>query len=547
MPTRQKIKILLLSIFIPLIIYSSQGNEQSFNMSEKIYLKPSKIKIYLENFRVTDNYYFLTIFFEYFDEYARRYKILFNIKINGTENSNDFICTNTYNGVHDSREKNNLFSNFYREPFVLLNEHANTDKNIYSNFRAELKIPRSATSIVFSGWVDDTEEKSDSKNKFYYTFKFTDYDVLLKSSLSKIQFDKNSPNISIISPVYEGEYLRTEDHIISIIGNATDDNGIANVIINDKKKPLDSKNNFLAKYKLNFGLNKIYIKAEDIFGNISRKELLIYRDEIVKEELNFSDVDIPLKTTNSSDAIAIVFGIEKYKYAPNVSNAFNDAEIIREYFITTFGLKRENIYFRYNERATKGEFEKVFSEIGWVANNSGPNSEIYVYYAGHGIADIKSGNSYLIPYDIDPNYVSTGYSLDNLYENLSKIKSKSTTVILDACFSGISRENKMLLADSRPIRIEVKKGTIPNNINVFTASSGCEISSGYEKKMHGLFTYFFLKGLNKNADKNNDKKISYKEMECYLKVNVSSQAKKMGREQNPQLHSSDKNKVLLKY
>ncbi len=104
-----------------------------------------------------------------------------------------------------------------------------------------------------------------------------------------------------------------------------------------------------------------------------------------------------------------------------------------------------------------------------------------------------------------------------MYKNLSKIKSKSTTVILDACFSGLSRENKTLLANARPVSIEIKQDAIPRNLNIFTASSGSEISSSYSQKLHGLFTYFFLKGLNKNADINNDKKITYGEMEQYLK------------------------------
>jgi len=118
---------------------------------------------------------------------------------------------------------------------------------------------------------------------------------------------------------------------------------------------------------------------------------------------------------------------------------------------------------------------------------------------------------------------------------------------LDACFSGVSRENEMLLADSRPVSIEFKQGSIPKNLNVFNASSGNEISSGYSQKLHGLFTYFFLKGLNKNADENNDGKITLGEMEDYLKENVSSQARKMGREQNPQLHTNKRDQILLEY
>jgi len=552
--TMKKIKILLLVIFMPIIIYSSQNTEQSFKLNEIIYSYgrfDPRVDIEILDLTTTDKFYYLTIFFDQGVLIAKN-KIIFDIQINGTNNKNDFICTNISSQYYARGEyywkKNDLFINFYKESFILLNGESNTDDNIYDNFRAELKIPRTATSIVFSGWVDDTKGKSDSKNKFYHTFKFTDYDVLLKSSLSKIKFDKNAPIISVISPEYDGKFLRTEDHIISIIGNVTDDNGIANIEVNDKKKPLDSKNNFLIKYRLDFGLNKINIKSEDIFGNISRKELFIYRDEIIEEELNFSDVDIPLKTNNDKiNSVAIVIGIENYQYAPTVRNAFNDAEIIREYLIASFGLKRENIYFRYNEKATKGEFEKIFSENGWISNNSTQNSDIYIFYAGHGISDIKGSDAYLIPYDIDPNYASTGYSLNRLYTNLSKLKSKSVTVILDACFSGISRENEMILADSRPIRIEIKEGFIPSNISVFSASSNDEISSSYNEKMHGLFTYFFLKGLNKNADINNDNKITFGEMEEFLKSNVALQAKKMGRQQNPKLYSSDKSKILLEY
>ena len=136
MPTRQKIKILLLSIFIPIIIYSSQGNEQLFNLNEDIYYKYLQLQINLQKLRVTDNYYFLSVIFINKDPSDEKLKILFNIKINGTENSNDFICTNIYSGVQvyrnriSSWKKNNLFSNFYREPFVLLTSGANSDKNI---------------------------------------------------------------------------------------------------------------------------------------------------------------------------------------------------------------------------------------------------------------------------------------------------------------------------------------------------------------------------------------------------------------------------------
>jgi len=85
------------------------------------------------------------------------------------------------------------------------------------------------------------------------------------------------------------------------------------------------------------------------------------------------------------------------------------------------------------------------------------NSDVFIYYSGHGALDIKTKSPYLIPYDIDPNYASTGFHLDQLYKNLHSLRAKSVTVILDACFSGQSREEKMMLADARPAGITIRE------------------------------------------------------------------------------------------
>ncbi len=118
---------------------------------------------------------------------------------------------------------------------------------------------------------------------------------------------------------------------------------------------------------------------------------------------------------------------------------------------------------------------------------------------------------------------------------------------MDACFTGSSRDSQPILADAKPVYIKTKSGNIPSNTVVFTAASGNEISSGFSEKNHGIFTYFLLKGLNGNADGNGDRKITVNEMSSYLSEYVPQHARKMGREQNPQLLGSDKNRILLAY
>ncbi|MBS4029015.1 MAG: caspase family protein, partial [Ignavibacteriales bacterium] len=370
---------------------------------------------------------------------------------------------------------------------------------------------------------------------------------IIKTKEITKKHDTEKPSLTIISPLINKGIIRTEESFITISGNATDKEGIAFVTINDKNAQLKSNGDFLSRIKLKIGKNTITVKAVDINDNETTKEFVVIREEFTQES-EFSDVDFaPERKNKNENGIAVVFGIEEYQYAPKVTYAYSDADIFREYLVKSFGFKRENIYFRTSERATKGEFDKVFSLNGWLAKQATSKSDVVIFYAGHGAPEIKSESAYLIPYDIDPNYSSTGYALQELYDNLGKIQAKSITVFLDACFSGGTRDNQSLLSEARPVHLKIKGSIVPDNTIVFSASANNEISSGYSQKLHGLFSYFVLKGFNGYADVNKDEKITVEELQNYLSENVSTQAKKMGREQNPQLLGKERNRVLLKY
>jgi len=81
---------------------------------------------------------------------------------------------------------------------------------------------------------------------------------------------------------------------------------------------------------------------------------------------------------------------------------------------------------------------------------------------------------------------------------------------------------------------------IPLKVAVLSASLGNQISSTYEEKGHGLFTYFMLKGIK-------DGMIEIGELFDYLKPHVEGIARKTyNNEQTPQLIAPDKQKVFLK-
>ena len=290
--------------------------------------------------------------------------------------------------------------------------------------------------------------------------------------------------------------------------------------------------------------NIVDVKIEKI---IALEEQIKIKE--IKGIVNISDVDenIPDLDRDGTNTLAVIIGIENYKYAPNVEFADRDAQYFYEYSKSVFGIPEPNIYFRLDEGATSGEFNKIFSEDGWIARRLASDTDVIFYYSGHGAPDLKTKKGYLIPNDIDPNYPSTGYSLDKIYESLSNLGANSVTVFIDACFSGESRSEEMLIAGIRPISIEISNPILmTDNFSIFTASTGKQYSTSYPEKFHGLFTYFLLKGLMGEA-KGRDEDLTIKELYDYIEQNVSRQAGYLDKEQNPTLLGENKNRILLSY
>jgi hypothetical protein len=259
--------------------------------------------------------------------------------------------------------------------------------------------------------------------------------------------------------------------------------------------------------------------------------------------------DIPSRGKADKNRWGVIFGIESYRNVPSVRFAKRDAEYMKEYFLKVLGIPAENLYVKTDDGASLSELKTVFDPKGWLQKNAGnKNSEIYVYYSGHGVPAADGKKAYLLPWDGNPNYAeNSAYALDQLYANLGALKVKRVTLFLDSCFSGANRDNEIILADARPVFISSALPSAAANLAVFSAASGSQISSAYGDQQHGLFSYFLMKGLRGEADANGDKKLTQQELNAYLDENVSSQARRMGREQDPELQSADPTEVLLQW
>lgn len=300
-------------------------------------------------------------------------------------------------------------------------------------------------------------------------------------------------------------------------------------------------------------VNPISFSLEDL--NITLPTISINTQTASNEKSQVPDLDMnSIQTKNkNSNAFAVVIGNKDYQYTKKVSFAINDAQTIKKYLINVLGYNEGNIF--YLENASKSNFETYFgtkeNPQGKLYNNIKQGiSDVFIYYAGHGAPGLKDNKGYFVPIDCDPQYVEQGgYSLDLFYNNISKLNAKSITVITDACFSGAEIFNNI-----SPIIITVANPiAVADNCVVLSSSTGSQVSTWYNDKQHGMFTYFFLKALQDkdNSDKNKDGKLSYQEIFDYVSdktEGVPYYARSIhGVDQTPAIQGTGVENVFIEY
>jgi len=283
---------------------------------------------------------------------------------------------------------------------------------------------------------------------------------------------------------------------------------------------------------------------------------------IIKDVPEFEvdvDIQVPKTAMHNPDAVAVVIGNRNYQHKdiPTVKYARQDADIVKQYLMKTLGFKEGNIILETD--ATKARFEALFGirgdHYGILNDYVKPGrSDVFIYYSGHGAPDLKKMKAYFIPADCDPAKVSlNGYALELFYENISKMNARTITVVMDACFSGGSNSGATLIKSASPalIKIDTSIATKENAV-VLTSSEGDQISSWFDEKRHGLYTYFFLKAIGGAADMNKDSQITFREVQDFVSdrsEGVPYWAKRLhgGRTQIPTLVGQRKNDIFVQY
>jgi len=186
------------------------------------------------------------------------------------------------------------------------------------------------------------------------------------------------------------------------------------------------------------------------------------------------------------------------------------------------------------KNATYGQMMRAINKLEIISEISDGESELILYYSGHGLPDETTNEAFIMPVDASATTLESAISLNDIFQKLTTFPSKRVIAVIDACFSGGGRNQGLVAMKS--VKIKPSAPSLKGNLVVLSSSTGEESSGVYREKQHGMFTYYFLKKLQESKGD-----IGMKELADYIQDKVELESVIINnKRQTPQvLYSPD--------
>ncbi|MFC1580366.1 caspase family protein [Thermodesulfobacteriota bacterium] len=338
----------------------------------------------------------------------------------------------------------------------------------------------------------------------------------LKEKIGGVE-DREGPKIILYEPATRrGLKIKHNYANLTVRGLATDKSGIAWVKVNEKEASLDEQGNFLKDVPIKPGTNTIVVVAVDGAGNESQLSVTVQGEEYKLPPIR--KVETPKqKEALYGKSYALVIGINNYEKWPALEFAVADAEAVKKK-LQSAGF--DNIEIILDREATQRRIlTELFHEFPEKVTR---HDRVAFYFAGHGqTEDLPKGGKrgYIIPVDADTsNYAKTAISMQQIRSLSSRISAKHIIYVMDSCYSGLGLNRSFGV--SPKISDYLRKVASMRAVQIVTAGGKGE--QVQEREGHGLFTTYFIKALEGEADFNKDNVVTATELGAYLRPAVSN-------------------------
>lgn len=258
-----------------------------------------------------------------------------------------------------------------------------------------------------------------------------------------------------------------------------------------------------------------------------------------------SDIDKPgYQLDESPQSFALIVGIERYADLTTASFATRDADAVWQH-LRALGVPIRNIEILTQQNATRENIRTHLTE--WLPSKVKSDGTVFFYFAGHGALDPETREAYLVPWDGDTESLkTTTILLKEVQHALASLPGNQALMVLDCSFSGAGHRS----VPGRNGRPSSRAGesrflSSPKTV-LFAAAGRDQMVHVLENQGHGLFTYFFLKGLSGGA-KDKAGAVTLKGLYQYVKPLVEDVARRQHGNQTPGLYGLQRDQVIVRF
>ncbi len=230
-------------------------------------------------------------------------------------------------------------------------------------------------------------------------------------------------------------------------------------------------------------------------------------DDLIAQEHIEVDYDDEIKVW------AVVVGVARYVHMPVLKYTDDDAYQIYAFLKSPEGgaLPDEQIRVLIDEDATRSNIMRTMRQVFMKADD---NDVVMMYYSGHGLP------GYFLPVDFD------GFNNKVDHEDIKAIfresNAKHKLCLADACHSGSLTAMKSTASEQAIQNFYKAFEQSGGGMALLLSSKGDEFSLEDGGLRQGIFSHFLIRGLKGEADKNENKIVTVRELFDFVYAKVRS-------------------------
>ncbi len=240
------------------------------------------------------------------------------------------------------------------------------------------------------------------------------------------------------------------------------------------------------------------------------------------------DVRSQVGSAGARDA-ALIIAVDRYVFLPRIAGAVDNANDWHRWLTETHGADLASVRLLRDHDATR---EEILDAAAEVARRGRPGGALWVVFIGHGAPGTGKGGGVLVGADARQtakSLAARSVSQADLMRVVKRGRQRHTVLVLDACFSGRSRDGAPLVEGLQPL---VVTATRPRGATVLTAAQSDQYSGPLPGDARPAFSYLVLGALRGWGDANGDKEVTAAEATAY--ADRALQITLTGRTQRPQ-------------